>query len=173
GAGHGARGELAPLQTRGERGLQQPPGILERARARELLGREREQGFPRECAGARVAGADESLGGAVEVVRLRLDRTPGQRFAAEVEPVTEDLEQPLLEDAQARLERRAAAQRAERGVVVIEQRRQRVVARGELHHQLVQVKRREQYRRRQRRAALRALRRGELRGLPATAPGQQ
>ena len=85
-------------------------------------------------------------------------------------PVAEHLQQTLLEHAQYRLERRSAAQLLEGVAVVIEQLRQRVMARRELQQQLIEIEACQQGGLRQRGRDGGALGAGELRRLTTSAP---
>ena len=104
------------------------------------------------------------------IVPLRLDALAAVRLGGQIQAVAEHLQQPLLEQAQRRLERRPGAQQGERAVIVIEQQGERIVARREPDEQLVQVERRQQTLGRQRGVVPGALRSGELRRLAPPAP---
>ena len=104
------------------------------------------------------------------IVPLRFDALAGVRLGSQIQAVAEYFEQPLLKDAQRRLERRSGAQLGERAVIVIEQFGQRIVARREPDEELIQVERGQQTLGRQPRVVLRTLRTGELRRLAPPAP---
>src|SRR5437762_11246793 len=97
------------------------------------------------------------------IVLVGFDALAGARLGGEIQPVAEALQQPLLEDAQHRLERRPGAQSRQRLVIVIEELRVRIMTRREPDQQLVQVESGQETRRRERRALLRALRSEERR----------
>ena len=129
--------------------------------------------WPAERAGGVGDRREEPLRRAEMIVLVGLDGLARLRFAIEVEAVAERIEQPLLEHAQRALERRTVAQAVDRLVVVIEQRRQRIVPRRQFHQQLVQIERGHQAGSGHWRRGLRAFGPGELRRLTPAGPGQQ
>ena len=84
-----------------------------------------------------------------------------------------DCQQPLLEYAQRRLGRGVRAQPPQRLRIVVEQLRLRIVPRGQVDDELVEIEAGEHLARRQRQRFAMRLRAGELRGVAAPGPGHQ
>src|SRR2546430_15531682 len=79
--------------------------ILERPRAAQALARQAQERAPGERAGAVRRRANQPLPGTEMIVPLRLDVLAAVRLGGQIQAVAEHLQQPLLEDAQRRLER--------------------------------------------------------------------
>src|SRR5262249_11730271 len=119
-ASDGAGAQFPPLEAVREGRLQQPAGVVELPRLTQALTRQRDERATAECPGRLGRDRHQALGRSELVVGLRLDAATRLGIRCQIEPVTELLQQSLLEQPQGAVERAALLEGIERAVIGIE-----------------------------------------------------